>query len=279
MFYSFKYALLWSGIDLLWCSLCQQIYCINYACECVGLSFQVTVTKVVTVSMQQERNTVAFMLLTSLIQFCFLIKCMILHWFNYYTISMLNRSVELRLQQSLISVQKLLPPFYFPRRHKRFKTARAHFEDSACLPVHFQLWAVCETASSHSSSFYSHSLPAPSSLISLSLCPCACLCVELAKQAHRLKPFIHLCSLQLLSWQPRMTGRKQTAVSELQSTRTLQSTNTLLWADEELWYWDTEADTDCEVSHRGRGTGLSSTVFTFLQFTVNHVTNAEMIRH
>lgn len=64
--------------------------------------------------------------------------------------------------------------------------------------------------------------------------PVAFLCVELAKQAHRLKEFIHLHSLQLLSWQPCMTGRKQTAVSELQSTWTLQNMNTLLWADEGL---------------------------------------------
>lgn len=117
-----------------------------------------------------------------------------------------------------------------------------------CIPVQFRAlncvkWCLCTAA------HLAVTLSTISSLISLSLCLYAFLFVELAKQAHGLKLFIHLPALQLLSWQPCMTGRKQTVVSELQSTWRV-STWTHTWADEELWYWDTKPATDCEVSQR-----------------------------
>lgn len=47
-----------------------------------------------------------------------------------------------------------------------------------------------------------------------------------------------------------MTDRQQTALFGLQSTCVLQSMNTILWADEKLWYGDTTEATVYEVSER-----------------------------
>lgn len=161
---------------------------------------------------------------------------------------------------SLISAQKLVSLFYIPCRHDQFEIAWAHLENSSFSALD------CVKQSLHTAAHFTVTLSTVSSIISLSLCLYAFLCVELAKQAHRLKPFIHLRSLQLLSWQPCMTGRKQTAVSELQSTWTLQSMNTLLWADKELWYGDTRAAAHCEVSQRGLRDWVSCILPTFYVF-------------
>ena len=63
--------------------------------------------------------------------------------------------------------------------------------------------------------------------------------------------------------------QKQTAVSELQSTWTLQSMNTLLWADEELWFWDTRAT----MTVRWEAWMLCSLLLTFMWLTLDHNAN------
>lgn len=145
---------------------------------------------------------------------------------------------------------------YFPCRREQFEI---HFEAQFEFQFVFS-FEPCETCL-RTAAHLTVTLSTVSSLISLSLCLYAFPCVEPAKQAHHLKPFIH--SLQLLSWQPCMTDSKQTALSELQSTWMPQSMNTLLWADEELWYGDTREATVCEVSERGLRTGLDGIMFTF----------------
>lgn len=137
------------------------------------------------------------------------------------------------------------------------------FWSTVCILFRFQLWTVWKCICTAAQ--FAVALPTVSSLISLSLCLYAFLCVQLAKQAHRLKPFIHLHSLQLLSWQPCMTDRQQNALSEIQSAWKIQSMNTIWWVDEDLCYGDTRETTIWKVS--SLKAGLAELMFTFYVIT------------
>lgn len=111
------------------CINCVCTECVSWSCSVVG--FQVTVTKDVIVCMQRKGKYNSQHAL-DLTESFFSLNVIILHSaLNHFTISMLNRSIVLYSNISLISVKKTRHFFI-------------HFAgmNSVCIPVHFQLWTV-----------------------------------------------------------------------------------------------------------------------------------------